>query len=323
MTQLTSDERRLIEVGLSNGLSRREIARRIGRHHSVVEREFNRNQDQGFLPYNARRAGLRAEGRAKHGRKRKLDKSQALREFVVEKLAEDWSPEQIVGRLNTQPPKQLVGMRIVPETIYQFVYSLERGTDGKLLYHHLRRSQPKRIRRYGRKQNKIRIPERVSIHRRPALTGVGHWETDSVLCKARQSISVQFEKATKLVRIHRLANHTAEETRLAIADTLEMLPRELKQTMTFDNGTENYQHNQLGIKTYFCDPYSAWQKGGVENTNGLIRQYLKKKTDLNTVTNKEIFQIQEKLNNRPRKALKYQTPNEIVKALGGAFVSRT
>lgn len=323
MVQLTSDERRLIEVGLRDGLSRREIARKLGRHHSVVEREFNRNQDQGFLPYNARRAQMRTEGRAKHGRKRKLDKIPKLKEYISEKLMLDWSPEQIVGRLRELPPRELKGLDVSIETIYQFVYSLERGSDGKLLYHHLRRSQPKRVRHYARKQSKIQIPERLSIHQRPKLTGLGHWETDSVLCKSRQAISVQFERVTKLVRIHKLANHTSEETRLAIQDTLETMPSILKQTMTFDNGSENYQHNQLGIQSYFCDPYKPYQKGGVENANGLIRQYLKKKADLNMFTGREIYQIQEKLNNRPRKALQYKTPNEILKSLGGAFVSRT
>lgn len=323
MTQLTGDERRQIEVGLRSGLSRREIARRLGRHHSVVEREFNRNQDQGFLPYNACRAGLRAEGRARHGRKRKLDKNNQLKEYVTQKLTEDWSPEQIVGRLRNCPPPGLENHQLTVETIYRFVYSLERGSDGRLLYHHLRRAQPKRIRRYARRSRKIQIPERVSIHQRPPLVGIGHWESDSVLCKARQPLSVQFERTMKLVRIHRLEDHSAKATRLAIEDVLEALPVELKQTMTFDNGTENYEHNQLGIKTFFCDPYSAWQKGGVENTNGLIRQYLPKRTDLSKITDQEICRVEERLNNRPRKGLQYQTPNEILKALGGAFVSRT
>jgi IS30 family transposase len=311
--RISYKERLIIEQEVSVGRGVREIARLLGRNHSVISRELEPDKDQGQLPYSAKRAQLRSERRARITNKRKLDKNQFLRDFVVEKLSLDWSPEQIVGRLKINPPKKLAGTSLVPETIYQFVYSLERGEDGKLLYHHLRRSQPKRIRHYARKQSKLRIPERVSIHKRPTLTGLGHWETDSIICKGRQVLSVQFEKVTKLVRIHKLANHGAEETRLAIQDTLETLPSELKQTMTFDNGTENYQHNQLSIKTYFCDPYCAYQKGGVENTNGLIRQYFKKKTDLNQITGKQIHDIQERINNRPRKSLNYQTPNEILR----------
>jgi len=310
--RISYKERLIIEQEVSAGRGVREIARLLSRNHSVISRELLPDKDQGQLPYSARRAQMRSERRARITNKRKLDKNQILRDFVVEKLSLDWSPEQIVGRLRVNPPKKLAGINLVPETIYQFVYSLERDNNGNLLYHHLRRAQPKRIRHYARKQSKLRIPERISIHKRPKLTGLGHWETDSVLCKGRQALSVQFEKKTKLVRIHKLANHTSEETRLAIQDTLETLPKELKQTMTFDNGTENYQHNQLGIKTYFCDPYCAYQKGGVENTNGLIRQYLKKKTDLSQITGRQIRDIQERINNRPRKGLNYQTPNEIL-----------
>ncbi len=279
--------------------------------------------DQGFLPYNARRAQLRAEREARKTNKRKLDKNQLLREFVAEKLTLDWSPEQIVGRLRELPPKELRKTNISVETIYQFVYSLERGTDGKLLYHHLRRAQPKRIRQYSRKQAARKIPERVSIHQRPSLVGYGHWESDTVFGRKHQPLSVQYEKKSQLVRLHKLANQTAVANREAIQDSLDLLPASWAQTMTFDNGAENYEHNKLNLKTYFCDPYSAWQKGGVENMNKLIRQYIPKKTDLNQISDKHIHAVQERLNNRPRKGLRYRTPNEILQYQGGALNSRT
>ncbi len=321
--QLTYEERKRIEVALEKGLSRREVARRLGRHHSVVEREFNRNQDQGFLPYNARRAQLRAEREAKKTNKRKLDKHQLLKDYVTSKLTLDWSPEQIVGRLKELPPKELKGVDISVETIYQFVYSLERGSDGKLLYHHLRRAQPKRIRRYSRKPSTDKIPDRISIHQRPERVGYGHWESDTIFGRKHQPASVQYEHKSRLVRLRKLANQTAAENREAIEASLETVPVSWRQTMTFDNGKENHEHNQLPLKTYFCDPYAPYQKGGVENMNGLLRQYIPKKADLNQYSPKQIYDIQERLNNRPRKGLRYRTPNEILKYQSGALNSRT
>jgi transposase, IS30 family len=312
------EERKKMELWFGAGISRREIARRLGRHHSDIDDEYKRNMDQGFLPYNARRAQMRSEAKAKITNKRKLDKNLKLKEFVIEKLTEDWSPEQIVGRLKELPPKGLKDCDISVETIYQFVYSsFERGADGKLLYHHLRKAKPQRIRRYARKQGKIKIPNRISIHERPKLVGYGHWETDTIFARRSQPVSVQYEKKSQLVRLHKLEGQSSAENREAIQDSLELLPAALKQTMTFDNGSENYEHNQLGLKTFFCDPYRAYQKGGVENMNGLLRQYIPRKSDLTKFTNRQIRQIQERLNNRPRKNLKYKTPNEILHEVAG------
>lgn len=315
-------ERLVIEREVRLGCPVGKIAELLGRNHSVISRELKPDKDQGLLPYSARRAQLRADRLARHGRRKKLEKNPHLRAYVVDKLTDDWSPEQIVGRLTENPPKKLIGQHICLETIYQFVYSLARDEKGGLLYTHLRRAKPKRIRRYSRKSQAKKIPERISIHDRPTLTGYGHWESDTVFGKQNQPVSVQYEKKSQLVRLHKLANQSSKENREAIEDTLESLPISWRQTMTFDNGTENYQHNQLPLKTYFCDPYSAWQKGGVENANQLLRQYIPKRADLNHYTPKNIHDIQEKLNNRPRKGLKYKTPNEIL-AQSGAFVSRT
>lgn len=310
--RLSYKDRLVIEAELRSGSGVREIARLLGRNHSVISRELAPCKDQGFLPYSARRAELRAERLARKTNKRKLDKNQKLRGYIVCKLVLDWSPEQIVGRLRESPPKELRGINLVHETIYQFVYSLERGSDDKLLYQHLRRRKPKRIKRYARKQSKFQIPDRISIHDRPILTGFGHWESDTLFGRKNQPVSVQYEKKSQLLRLHKLVNQSAQENREAIQDTLDLLPSGWSQTMTFDNGTENYQHNQLNLKTYFCDPYCAWQKGGVENVNGLVRQYIPKRANLNQYTPKQIHDIQERINNRPRKNLNFKTPNEIL-----------
>src|SRR5665213_1860721 len=224
--RLSYKERLIIEKALESGRGVREIARLLGRNHSVISRELTPDKDQNHLPYSAQRAELRAERLAKKTNKRKLDKDNKLREFVVSKLTEDWSPEQIVGYLRERQNTQLC-----VETIYQFVYSGEWALDSKLLYRHLRQAQPKRVRRYARKPSTSQIPERVSIHLRPRLVGYGHWESDTVFGRKHQPISVQYEKKSQLVRLHKLANQTAGENREAIEDTLDLLPKSWSQTM--------------------------------------------------------------------------------------------
>jgi len=146
---------------------------------------------------------------------------------------------------------------------------------------------------------------------------IGDWESDSMICKYYQAVSVQLERKSKTIRISKLDDHTAEETNQAISRQIELSNNyDLWKSITFDNGGENAKHieirNNFNIDTYFCDPYKSWQKGSIENANGLIRQYLPRKTDLSKVSDNEIYEIQESLNNRPRKALCYLTPNEIL-----------
>ena len=145
----------------------------------------------------------------------------------------------------------------------------------------------------------------------------GDWEGDlAAFSKQREALAVQYERKAMLLRIKRVMNKTALEHEQALMGTLESLPPFLRQSLTFDNGGENACHrtvrDALGIATYFCDPYSAWQKGGVENVISLIRQYLPRKTDLSTLTNEDLQNIQEHINNRPRKSLNYLTPNEVI-----------
>ena len=147
----------------------------------------------------------------------------------------------------------------------------------------------------------------------------GDWESDTVEFKRKKNnpfLSVQYERKSQLLRMNKMLNKTAEETKNALIKTMESLPERMFETITFDNGTEGTKHIEIkgmfNIETYFCDPYSPWQKGGVENMNRLIRQYLPRNTNMSELSNKEIYEIQEKINNRPRKGLNYLTPNEVI-----------
>src|SRR3989339_233364 len=177
------------------------------------------------------------------------------------------------------------------------------GKDHSVLSREIRRNNS-----YGRKGYRADIGQRERY---------GDWESDSVIfSKQKTALSVQLERKSRLVRMHKVANKTGEETRNALIKSIESLPNELTKTITFDNGTENVKHIELkeifNLETYFCDPFSSWQKGGVENANKLIRHYLPRETNLSKLTDRDIYQIQEKLNNRPRKSLNYQTPNEVI-----------
>lgn len=320
MTNLTLYEREFIESCLrpERKLKVRTIARLLGRNHSVVSREIRRNN--GRLGYVARLAQEATNRRAKHTNKRKLDKDNKLFKYVLDRLKEGWSPEQISGRLKNHPPPALIGQTISHEQIYQYIYNDGRDEIGQHLFRYLRRKKPFRQKNFSRKANRLTIKERVSILERPETinyrNSFGHWESDTILGKYRKGVSVQYERKSQLVRVHKLKNLKATSTREAITESIIDLPEYLRETMTFDNGKENAEHyllkNGLVESTYFCEPYKSWQKGGVENINGLLREYLPKKLDLNRISDDDIYQIQERLNNRPRKSLNFLTPNEII-----------
>ena len=321
MSNLKLYEREKIEFYVRCQRGIRDIARLVRRDHSVISREIRRNG--GVSGYDAKRAQAAADKRVAHNTKRKLDKDNQLKQHVVKLLREDWSPKVVAGRLKKQPPAELQGKRISHESIYQYIYLGEGRYEN--LYSHLRRGQPRRHRLHTRVGFKTTIPERKSIHLRPEEINnrsvPGHWETDSMFCKKQRAIlSVQYERKIKLVRIHKLPNKTAEETLSALINTIESLPPGAVKSLTFDNGSEGARHTTIrddwDVKTYFCDTYCSWQKGGVENENGIIRFYVPKNADLSKFTDRDIYNIQEKLNNRPRESLDFRTPNELALELG-------
>jgi len=322
---LVYEERKIIERELLDKKSFRQIAKLLGRDPSVISREVKTNSGP-HMPYCADRAQLYAERRMKGKKKGKLEENEELKNMVIEKLRDEWSPDQIDGWLHEEcekPPGY-----VSYETIYKYIYSPE-GRQERL-WLHLRTSRHKRELRGTGKSRCSQIPGRISIHKRPEEINLkeryGDWESDTVDSpkSGKGGLSSHYERKSQACRLHRLLSKRAEETNDSLARTRDTLPDYLFLTVTFDNGPENSGHRELkkefGIETYFCDPYCSWQKGGVENLNKLIRQYFPKKTDFSRISEEQIYIVQEKLNNRPRKTLNYKTPNQILAGIlpGGA-----
>lgn len=307
---LTKEERDIISALSSGGEPLSRIARQIGRHKSTICRELSRNAPpihKGY--YFSHKAQERADNRWADTHKKERLKSKEIREYVEKKLREGWSPEIIAGRLSIEKP----GETISHEAIYQYVYE-ERN---ELIIYLVRRHRKRRVKRYSRKRRKSYIPGRIPISERPEEIGkrerIGDWENDlMVSSRSKVALNVLADRRSRLTLITKLSQKTADETKWAIIRTLIEYPA---YTITYDNGSENTEHQEvnkiLDIKSYFCEPYHSWEKGTVENTIGLIRRWLPKKTDLAKVSEVEISEIENWLNNRPRKCLNYKTPLEV------------
>lgn len=326
MQRITYFERLIIEVGIRCKKSVRSIAKSLNRDHRVIQREVRRNSGD-CCPYTASVAQLIFEERVKKKNIKKLEKEENidLKKYVVAMLKNDWSPDEIAGVLKKQPLSKLAGKTISYESIYQYIYEGEGRYEN--LYRHLRKGRPKRMRRKGRKCKKVCIPSKISIHERPneinKKTVYGHWESDTVEGprSAKTNLSVQYERKAMLARINKVKDKSADETENALRKGIDDLPGYLWQSITFDNGGESATHTKLrddyNIQTYHCDAYASWQKGGVENLNGLIRQYIPKGKDISNFTDEQIYDIQERLNNRPRKSLNYLSPNQVLARITG------
>ncbi len=317
---LTDIDRQIIARGIKEQKSHRFIARQIGRSQSVVSREVARNTTpRGYIVAVAKQL---TQKRAAHMKPRILDKDSVLRTFVVFWIREGLSPEEVVGRLRMRPTPALRGHSVSHETIYDWIYHGEGRYEGLIPY--LRRKQTRRRKRgRGTKPPSIRIEHRLSIHQRPKRINerreVGHWEDDSMVFPGQAPcLANQYERKLMLARITKVPNKEAVSHEWALRAKIEKDPRWLWKTTTRDNGTENVLHEntrkQYGVKSYFCDTYSSWQKGGVENLNGLIREYFPRDTDMSMITPEHVAWVENKLNNRPRKKLNYLTPNEALAA---------
>lgn len=314
MQYLTHQERRKIETMQAEGLGPRPIGRVLNRGHSTISEELSRMPKGRYRADEAHAIFLRNQ--SQKGKTKILDRQPEIKETVVRRLTEDqWSPEQIAGILKLIHNRSMISH----ETIYRFIYS-EEGRRLKLWTQLRRKHHPRRQPRGVRKgRHKEIIPNRTPIHAR-GRQGFGDLESDSMIfSKQRAILSVQVEPLSQRCALTRLPNKTAVETNYAIVKAIEELGECNVTSITFDNGTENANHTELkdqyGIQTYFCDPYSSWQKGKVENLNGLVRQYLQRDVNMKEITDEQIFEIQEKLNNRPRKSLGYFTPNHAFQIL--------
>lgn len=308
------------------GLSNIECARRLGRDKSTIGRELKRNRfkdkvsaDYIYEPLHAQYVSEQRKQRAwkaKHPLKNK-----DVYSYVMEHLREGWSPEVIAGRLKVVKYPHNPHWWICHESIYQFIYNpANKERFEKPLYEYLRRKQKRRRKRGGRKSHRVRIPDRVSIHLRPAVIErriqPGHWEGDSLVGKGRKSgLHTEYERVSSLTRFERMVALTTNEAIKAAEKIFSPLPDNLRQTTTWDNGSEHTNHKYLteacGILVFFADPYSAYQRGGNENCNLWIRYYFPKGTDFNQISDEELADVQWELNNRPRKRLQYKTPQEV------------
>ena len=317
-TRLNNLDRERISQGLWKGETFADIARRINRPECTIGREVWRNIKSKKRSYQALKASLRAVERATSKKTRKLEVSSKLQEYVYQKLRADWSPEEIAERLKLEYPKNK-NMRVSHETIYQHLYCLPKGELKKELMKGLRQVVKQRQRRANIHLRRERIEQILSISERPKETETrtipGHWEGDLIVGIGHKSaIGTLVERTTRLTLLVPLQNKDAVSVSLAFAKAFKRIPTHLKKTLTYDRGSEMSAHKfftqETGIKVYFADPYSPWQRGTNENTNGLIRQYFPKGTDFSLMTRAEIKKVEEMLNSRPRKVLQFYTPME-------------
>lgn len=308
--QLTMGQRYQIDALKKEGLSQRAIAKNIGVHHSTISREFKRNshEDGGYDPLSASvSARLRYQYKSKNRRMTKRHIS-----FIRKHVKKGWSPEQISGRMF------LEGLASIShETVYQYIYQDQRS--GGKLYLHLRHRDKRYTRRTASHRSRGQIKDRVSIDERPLIveekSRIGDWEVDTIIGRYHhQGIVTLVDRHSKFTLMKKVPSKHAEPVKQAIIDLLRPVKAHTL-TITSDNGKEFAYHKEVSraLETdfYFADPYQSWQRGLNEHTNGLIREYFPKKTEFQDITDRQVVEVQDKLNHRPRKVLGYRTPAEV------------
>jgi len=322
-------EREQIALWRTERVGVREIAGRLGRSPSTISRELSRNTGPDGR-YRSLPAEQRARARATRPKHSKLAREGRLRDYVIGGLRDDLSPEQIAARLGLDHPDD-PEMRVCHETIYQAIYVESRGGLKREVERALRRGQAYRKPRRRDGERRGRIPGMVPIAQRPQEVEErlvpGHWEGDLIIGKGSTSaVATLVERSFRYTMLGHLdGDHTAPTVRDALVPLIGALPDQLRKTLTWDQGHEMTCHfelaDQADIQVYFADPHSPWQRGTNENTNGLLRQYLPKGTDLSVHTPTDLQQIADRLNNRPRKVLGWLTPTEAMHiALGHTVI---
>jgi IS30 family transposase len=315
---LNHDERDQIAVLRNQGQTLRQIAVQLGRSTGTLSRELKRNKHKpkwGARVYYPHKAQMKASHRLSGSHRRPRLKSAQVHQQVAQLLEIGWSPELIAGRLRRSCPELPT---LSPETIYQWIYAHRPD-----LVVYLTRAHPRRRRRWSALKHRVRIPGRISVNERPQAIQTrqepGHWETDLIVGPGSSALQVSVERQTRYTRLSLLPQRTASASRASLTWMLQSIPVGLRRSMTYDNGAENYEHLVLNedfdMNSYFCEPYHSWEKGTVENTNGLIRRFIPKQTRLSSLNQAWIVHIENWLNDRPRKILNYQTPREAFQAL--------
>ena len=317
-THFTQDERAQLAVLRDQGASLRKIASILHRSPSSISRELRRNaapiNKDAYFP---RSAQQRAQARKSLASRRPRLKSKVLRDYVESKLRLRWSPELIAGRIRHDLP----GHSISHEAIYQWVYR-----EARQLIPFLPKSHRKRMRRgfVPGKHTKSHIPQRVPISQRPQSVEsrrfVGHWEVDTAgNHKTHRVLLVVHERKTRLTKLRFLTRRGPSQLRRAVVQALSPLPARFRQSLTYDNGSENRYHlsinKRLGTHSFFCAPFHSWEKGSIENTIGILRLLLPKSLNLDELSHHRLRSIERWINNRPKKCLSFKTPAELFKRL--------
>jgi len=318
-SHLSLTERDRITELRFQGISLREIAKELGRSPSTLSRELKRNSTPAYKLYLSHRAHERAVTRKKESGIRPRLKEEHIVSYVRARLAEDWSPELIAGRIS----HEVRGATISFEAIYQYIYHPKTVGREDLIECLVRGHRKRKKKGIGRKERKTKIPNRIPIEERPLSADnrswFGHWEGDSLVSrKSLAALNSLVERKSRLLLLTRLKRKTAEQTSDAVIERLGLLPKGARRTLTLDNGSENSRHEDIteaiGTQCYFARPYASWQRGSNEQVNGLIRRYFPKGTDFAKVTDEQVERVESIINNRPRKCLGYKTPLEVAYA---------
>ena len=309
---INADERDKIAVYKAHGFNFSDIAKMLGRNRSTIMREIERNGAEQRDVYTSMKAQSKSAARKSQANTHERLKNPLVREYVRDKLKEKWTPEIIAGRFKKEHP----GQGISHEAIYQYIYF-----EAPELKKHLPRSHRIRKKRGSQRTNSVnRIPSRINIDQRPQEANerceFGHWEADTAVSRqSKEALAILLERASRLTKLRKIERNGAEEFSNAVIQTLRPLDVRKRKTITYDNGKENMSHQrineELNMNSYFCNPYHSWEKGSVENTVGLVRRYLPKKTDFAKVSDIQIAYIEHQLNSRPRKCLQFRTPYEV------------
>lgn len=318
-SELKAWEREEISKGIYAFEKFNRIAQKLGRSPSTITREVRKQYKRKKWGYSAIKGQeIAKEKLSQRGRKRKIDKNEKLRNYIYSKLKEEWSPEEIANRLKKEYGHDMT-MQISHETIYQHLYCLPRGELKKELMAGLRLQRKRRLSRAAVHARRPGIQDAISISERPAEAAgrivPGHWEGDLIIGKDRLSaVGTLVERTTRLTLIVPLKKKDALSVRTEFERAFKRIPKKFIKSLTYDRGTEMAQHKlftkNTGVKVFFADPYSPWQRGTNENTNGLIRQYFPKGTDFRKVSLADIKEAERRLNSRPRKVLNFDTPSE-------------